>query len=238
MIFKKESLVFLTSLAVIFVIGYINIVLSTNNVLEEPKDTEFNDAVVNELNVKESCELDEALNDTNELDEALKDTDELDEALNDDTKVQDLEENKDEDNVILGEIMDITDIVKTSAEIEGVSESFEVFKISKEKSNMDVVDHIEGNISNELISEETRQKFEDLLLTKNNQIQMESNIELMLQSKGYNETVAVIDDASVKLISNDNIEKADAVKILDVVVSETNYKPTQIKIVKFNNNEL
>ena len=67
---------------------------------------------------------------------------------------------------------------------------------------------------------------------------MENNIEIMLQSKGYKDFVCVVSNNNVKIIINKDIEKSDATKILDVVMSETNFEPQQIKIVKFNNNEL
>jgi len=60
----------------------------------------------------------------------------------------------------------------------------------------------------------------------------------MLQSKGYNETVVIIDEDMIKVVTNETIEQADATKILDVIVSETNYEPSQIKIVKFDNIDL
>ena len=103
---------------------------------------------------------------------------------------------------------------------------------------MEIVDQIEKNLTSQTISEDTKQKFEDLLLTKNNQIQIENNIEIMLQSKGYKDFVCVVSSTGVKVITNRDIEKVDANKILDVVLSETEYDATQIKIVKFNNKEL
>jgi stage III sporulation protein AH len=116
--------------------------------------------------------------------------------------------------------------------------SFANFKLNKEKSNMDLIDHLEENISNNLISAETKQKFENILLNKNSYIQTEQNIELMLQSKGYNESIVVVDENIVKVITNDTIEQADATKILHIIVSETSYEPSQIKIVKFDNIDL
>jgi len=60
----------------------------------------------------------------------------------------------------------------------------------------------------------------------------------MLQSKGYNETAVILDEDTIKVVTNDSIEQADATKILDVIVSETNFEPSQIKIVKFDNIDL
>ncbi len=201
MIMKKETLVFLASLAIIFIIGYVNMSMA-------PKDV---------FNPDES------------------------EIVQDDSAV---------DNEILGDITDITDLTDLASNENGedsevpviqtneMNISFANFKLTKEKSNLDIVDQLEENLSNSLISEATKEKFESFLLNKNNYIEKEKDIELMLQSKGYNESVAVVDADFIKVITNDTIEQADAVKILDVIVSETNYEPSQIKIVKFDNIDL
>jgi stage III sporulation protein AH len=193
---KKETLVFLTSLAIIFIIGYVNMTMAPKEVFNEDEQIAYEDQA------------------------NLTDTD---------------FEN-------LGDITDITDLSKGSdvavINTESFNVSFDNFKISKEKNNMELIDHIEQNLSNSLISKETKEKFENILLNKNTYIEAEGNIELMLKSKGYNNTVVVVDESLVKVITNDTIEQADAVKILDVIVSETDYEPYQIKIVKFDNIEL
>ena len=101
-----------------------------------------------------------------------------------------------------------------------------------------MLDYLEGSLSSALISDNTKDQFEQLLLKKNSFIEAEQGIELMLQSKGYNESIAIVDESMVKVVTNDTVEQADATIILDVVVSETNYTPSQIKIVKFDNIDL
>lgn len=197
MTFKKETFIFLTSLALILIIGYINVVMS-------------NPAKNNEQVFDETALL----------------------------------EKQEEFADFTSDIIDKTDIGTNSKIItvasvdESIDVSFENFKISKAKNNLEIVDQIESSLSSQTISQETKEKFEDLLIIKNNQIQMENSIEIMLQSKGYDEFVCVVSNNSVKIIANKDIEKADATKILDIVISETSFDPQQIKIVKFNNKEL
>ena len=215
MIMRKETGVFLASLAIIFIIGYINMSLTPYNAFDdletgqmEPADLEGDIAEIIEGGV-------------NEVDFA--------EVLPEET-----------DYEILGDITDLSSAEEASSEgVLGVlNASFANFKLNKEKSNMDVLDYLEESLSSSLISDETKEQFEQLLLKKNSFIEAEQGIELMLQSKGYNESVAIVDESMVKIVTNDTIEKADATVILDVVVSETNYTPSQIKIVKFDNIDL
>ncbi len=215
MIMRKETLVFLASLAIIFIIGYINMSLTPDNAFDdvetvqmEPADMEGDIAEIIEGGVNEV---------------------EFAEILPSET-----------DYEILGDITDISAAEEASSGgVLGVlNASFANFKLNKEKGNMDVLDYLEGSLSSALISDDTKSQFEQLLLKKNSFIEAEQGIELMLQSKGYNESTVIVDESMVKVVTNDTIEQADATIILDVVVSETNYTPSQIKIVKFDNIDL
>lgn len=215
MIMRKETLVFLASLAIIFIIGYINMSLTPDNAFDdletgqmEPSDLEGDIAEIIEGGV-------------NEVDFA--------EILPEET-----------DYEILGDITDLSSVEEASSEgVLGVlNVNFANFKLNKEKGNIDVLDYLEGSLSSALISDNTKDQFEQLLLKKNSFIEAEQGIELMLQSKGYNESIAIVDESMVKVVTNDTVEQADATIILDVVVSETNYTPSQIKIVKFDNIDL
>jgi stage III sporulation protein AH len=215
MIMRKETLVFLASLAIIFIIGYINMSLTPDNAFDDLETGQMELADL-EGDIAEIIE-----GGVNEVDFA--------EVLPEET-----------DYEILGDITDLSSAEEASSEgVLGVlNASFANFKLNKEKSNMDVLDYLEESLSSSLISDETKEQFEQLLLKKNSFIEAEQGIELMLQSKGYNESVAIVDESMVKIVTNDTIEKADATVILDVVVSETNYTPSQIKIVKFDNIDL
>ena len=211
MIMRKEKLVFLASLAIIFIIAYINMSLTPDNA--------FDDLETGQLAEEDIAEIIEG--GVNEVDFA--------EILPEETDFE-----------ILGDITDLE--LSEEASSEGVlgvlNANFANFKLNKEKGNMDILDYLEGSLSSALISEGTKDQFEQLLLKKNSFIEAEQGIELMLQSKGYNESIAIVDESMVKVVTNDTIEQADATIILDVVVSETNYTPSQIKIVKFDNIDL
>ncbi len=212
MIMRKETLVFIASLAIIFIIGYVNMSLTPDNGF---KDVETGQLEENGNDIAQIIE-----GGVNEADFAGI----LPEA----------------DYEIIGDITDLTGAEQASSEgvLGMLNVSFSNFKLNKEKGNMDVLDYLEESLSSSMISEDTKAQFEQLLLKKNSFVESEQGIELMLQSKGYNETVAIVDESMVKVVTNDTIEQADATIILDIVVSETEYKPSQIKIVKFDNIDL
>lgn len=283
---RKETLVFLTSLAIIFIIGYVNMTMMPENVFNDEDYAQVEedlqaDVIDNDVTQIVGDETDN--NGGIDLVEVLEQTDKTDIAVNSPTDVPTLAEIEDmvkgvheeaseepadvaatdepveeasaeeeaavaevveeePDYVILGDITNILDDDSVVANADGVldmlNSSFSNFKLNKEKGNQDVIDHLEKSLSNESISADTKNQFEALLLNKTELVEAEQNIEIMLQTKGYNETVVIVDDEMVKVVTNDTIEQADATKILDVIVSETNYEPAQIKIVKFDNIDL
>lgn len=243
MIMRKETLVFLTSLAIIFIIGYVNMSMTPENVFDKEDYAQFEEQLQGDIIEGNSAKIvedeTEGIHKT-ELEDVLEQTDKTD--INTPINVAGAE-SEELDYAILGDISDILsedDSVTASSNgiFDMLNSSFASFKLNKEKGNMDVIDHLEGNLTNETISEDTKNQFEALLLNKNEFVQKERSIELMLQSKGYNETVVIVDEDAIKVVTNDSIEQADATKILDVIVSETDYEPSQIKIVKFDNIDL
>ena len=284
MIMRKETIVFLTSLAIIFIIGYVNMTMTPENIFneddyaqieetDEVKD-ELAQILENETDEMNGVELVEVIEKTDTTDITInpvidaadltpaEDTDVAEDTnvaeqpqedvdtevvATDDTVAEDevavAEVPEEElDYVILGDITNILDDDSVVASSEGIfdmlNSSFANFKLNKEKGNEDVIDHLEESLSNDAISADTKSQFEALLLNKNDYIEAEKDIELMLQTKGYNETVVIVDSDMVKVVSNDTIEQADATKILNIIVTETNYEPSQIKIVKFDNIDL
>lgn len=215
MIMRKETLVFLASLAIIFIIGYVNMNLTPDNAFNDLENGQLEEAALDE-DIEEIIE-----GGVNEFDFA--------EILP-----------AEEDYEILGDITDLAGAEEASSEgvLGMLNVSFANFKLNKDKGNMDILDYLEESLSSSLISDSTKDQFEQLLLKKNSFIEAEQGIELMLQSKGYNETTVIVDESMVKVVTNDTIEQADATVILDIVVSETKYEPSQIKIVKFDNIDL
>jgi len=239
MIMKKETLVFITSLAIIFIIGYVNLTMSPENAFSKEDYAQFQGEGSTEVMENDLAEIVEG--DPADVAEAASEETGNETAEAGPTNVAEKEVGE-TDFEILGDITDITDLNTVEASSDGIlnalNANFASFKLNKEKGNMDVLDHLEENLSNALISDETKSQFEALLLNKNTYIEAEQDVELMLQSKGYNETVVIIDEDMIKVVTNETIEQADATKILDVIVSETNYEPSQIKIVKFDNIDL
>lgn len=64
----------------------------------------------------------------------------------------------------------------------------------------------------------------------------ESQIESLVTAKGYRDCVAFMGANSISVVVSapDGLDAADVARIKDIVISETNYTPDQIKIVETN----
>ena len=64
----------------------------------------------------------------------------------------------------------------------------------------------------------------------------ESQIESLVTAKGYADCVAFMGPESISVVvaAPDGLDTADVARIKDIVISETNYTPDQIKIVESN----
>ncbi|MBO4854614.1 MAG: SpoIIIAH-like family protein [Oscillospiraceae bacterium] len=64
----------------------------------------------------------------------------------------------------------------------------------------------------------------------------ESQIESLVTAKGYDDCVAFMGAESISVVVSapDGLDVTDVARIKDIVVSETNYTPEQIKIVEAN----
>ena len=64
----------------------------------------------------------------------------------------------------------------------------------------------------------------------------ESQIESLVTAKGYADCVAFMGEDSISVVVSapDGLDTADVARIKDIVISETNYTPDQIKIVESN----
>ena len=64
---------------------------------------------------------------------------------------------------------------------------------------------------------------------------LESQIESLVIAKGYADCVAFMGDNSVSVVvsaANDGLQTEDVAKIMDIVLTETNYTADQIKILE------
>ena len=134
--------------------------------------------------------------------------------------VDDQEEKTEED----GEKTEETNAENTENNEENVTETansenyFEQARLNKENSRSKSLEILNQTAENDSFDSEIRQKAGDKILAVANNVQKESEIESIAQSKGYSEICVYVDDSEANVMVRKNgFNDEDAVKLTAIV---------------------
>ncbi len=66
-------------------------------------------------------------------------------------------------------------------------------------------------------------------------MEIENNLETLIKGKGFEETIVTIGDGGVSVVvGTQEVSGEQANQILSVIVSETSFKPSDVKIIPYN----
>lgn len=112
---------------------------------------------------------------------------------------------------------------------------FDEARLEKKKARDSAITTLKEAVSEESISQETRDRAVASIETISTNAISETRIETLVKAKEYEDCVALINDKGVSVIvtaPEDGLTSVDITKIKDIVVSETNVLPSDIKIVE------
>ncbi len=108
-------------------------------------------------------------------------------------------------------------------------------KMNREKQRNTLIEDLNEMINNPSTSEDTRTEASNMKLQVVKDQEVELQIENLLSTKGYENTLVYISSENVNIVtSEDSIDKEDAAKIFDLVAEQANIKYENIKLT--NNN--
>lgn len=140
-------------------------------------------------------------------------------------------ENGDENND--GENAEGTQAEETSGGAEAGADYFDRAKLDREESRSKSLEILNQTAQNESFDEEIRKKAGDKILTVADNVQKESEIEGIAQSKGYSEICVYVDndDANV-VVRKDGFNNDDVVKLTELVTDHLKISAQNVKIVE------
>ena len=149
--------------------------------------------------------------------------------------VDDQEEKTEED----GEKTEETNAENTENNEENVTETansenyFEQARLNKENSRSKSLEILNQTAENDSFDSEIRQKAGDQILAVANNVQKESEIESIAQSKGYSEICVYVDDSEANVMVRKNgFNDEDAVKLTAIVTEQLKISAQNVKIVE------
>ena len=124
---------------------------------------------------------------------------------------------------------------KTENETETASSEnyFEQARLNKENSRSKSLEILNQTAENDSFDAEIRQKAGDKILAVANNVQKESEIESIAQSKGYSEICVYVDDSEANVMVRKNgFNDEDAVKLTAIVTEQLKISAQNVKIVE------
>ncbi len=115
----------------------------------------------------------------------------------------------------------------------GSDNYFEQAKLNKETSRSKSLEILNRTAENESFDAEIRKKAGDKILAAANNVQKESEIESIAQSKGYGEICVYVDDSEVNvMVRKDGFGDEDVVKLTAIVTEQLKISAQNVKIVE------
>ena len=125
---------------------------------------------------------------------------------------------------------------KTEKEQSGdLAEYFEKARIEKQKARDTAITTLKEAVSEENLSQASRDSAAESIETISTSAISESRIETLVKAKGYQDCITLINDAGVNVIVSapqEGLSASDITKIKDIAVSETGFSPGNIKIIE------
>ena len=114
---------------------------------------------------------------------------------------------------------------------------FENARLEKQKARDTAITTLKESANEENLSQETRDSAAKSIETISTNAVCETRIETLVKAKGFDECVALINESGVNVIvktPEGKMKPEDTTKIKDIVCSETEFLPSQIKIIEIN----
>ena len=125
------------------------------------------------------------------------------------------------------------DTAQTVETTSGSDNYFEQARLNKEASRSKSLEILNNTAENESFDAEIRQKAGDKILAVANNVQKESEIESIAQSKGYSEICVYVDDSEANvMVRKDGFSDEDVVKLTAIVTEQLKISAQNVKIVE------
>ena len=113
------------------------------------------------------------------------------------------------------------------------AEFFAQARLTRQKMREESVQTMQSMLADSALNEEQQQTISAQALTIAQAIEVENKVENLIVAKGFTECIAYIDAESANIVvQTDGLLQSEAAQIMDIVLSETDLEPENIKIVE------
>ncbi len=217
---KKPAIIVVLIVLLVFT-GYINhnLTLKANSKISSDYQK------YEELEMAKNLEFDEK-----ELVEALSKSEE--EEHQDDMEIIDTIEGKEVDKISQETNKIIGENIGKEASLQSKNYFIEQ-RLARDKLRASLIDRLNEIINNEKTTEEIRNEAQLKIISIGDLSEKELTIEGLIKAKGFEDALIFLTGESAKVVvSREELSEQDVVKILDIIMSETDLDASNIKIMK------
>lgn len=158
--------------------------------------------------------------------------------------IETVSDKKDELEIVEGEekkgVSQLTDEINKNIEETLSSESnlkssnyFVEHRLARDKMRGTLIERLKDIIADEKSSSDIVKKAQNEIMRIGEISESELYLEGLIKAKGFDDALIFLKDDGIKVVvSVDELTEQDVVKILDIVRNETNFDPSNIKIMK------
>lgn len=213
MIIKRKTILLVSLVILLIIVGYINHQFTKQSLLHSSNEyQEYEEAKLEEVNANN-------------------------ESATDNSELAVSEESKNDADSDIAELANQTDSsIEEAISQEAVSTSsnyFVEYRLARDKLRAALIERLNQIINNEKTEEKVRTKAQQEIINLNKIAEKELLIEGLIKAKGFEDALVFLNEDNARVvIDRDELTEQDVMKILEIVTSETGLKPTNIKIMK------
>lgn len=228
---KRPAIIGLLLVLLMFT-GYLNYQLTQDAILKASDDYKEYEELEMANYKSDDYDISEEVDSVDEVDAAA-----VEEATDDEIAIVDSIEDENTSEVISANNDEYSQSLESeSAGDSGSSSNMDFFveyRLSRDKLRANSVDRLNNIVDNEQTTEDVRSKAQEDIIKIGKVSENELQIEGLVKSKGFDEALVFITDEDIKVVvSAEELTEQDTVKILDIVMNETEFEAESIKIMK------
>jgi len=133
------------------------------------------------------------------------------------------------------ELPEYLPIIANVEEIEKSENFFVNFRMKRDRARAMQIELMKDTVNNPNSSDEAINRAQDKLFAISENIAAEANAEILLEAKGYDQSVVLAEDENISVfVKKEALSQVDITRISDLVVRATGYRLEQIVITPKN----
>lgn len=221
--FKRRTVLVSTLVMLLMVVGYLNNQLTKTALMESSKGYKDHEEI--QLSKMKDNEVLETSSKNIQVVESTKNKKVP-------TKNVEVKKNKEKKN----ESVKVSSKKAETKKIENASSNANYFvehRLTRDKSRGESVERLNKLIEDEKTKDDVRVAAQTELIELTDVSEMELLIEGLVKGKGFKDSAVFLNKESVRIvIDKEQLNEEDVMKVLEIVTSETELKPQDIKIMK------